>query len=64
MEGLKKFACEKVAFAIATLYENIKTDSDVANIEANTKGILALADAFKVICESGTESGKAGFRND
>lgn len=64
MEGLKKFACEKIAFSIATLHENIKTELTAANIETYTKGILVLADAFKVISESCTEKGKVGFGND
>ena len=64
MEGLKKFACEKIAFAIATMYENIAKTTEESKIEANTKGILTLADAFKVISESCTEKGKVGFGND
>lgn len=64
MEGLKKFACEKIAFSIAKLNENIQTEFTTINLETYTKSILALADAFKVISESCAEKGKEGFGND
>lgn len=64
MEALKKFACEKIALSIATMHDNLIKTTEESKIEANTKGILALADAFKVISESCTEKGKVGFGND
>lgn len=64
MEGLKKFACEQIAFSIATLHDNLLKTTEESKIEANTKGILALADAFAIISNSGTEKGKVGFTNE
>lgn len=64
MEGLKKFACEKIAFSIAKLNENIQTEFTAINLETYTKSILALADAFAIICNSGSEKGKVGIGND